>query len=167
MLSVRERLNIHFWKSSTALKVLFLLAIGVLFGGNEAYRYLALRSDLQQLQGEWILESREVDGEKIPSSQLASYRRVVDAEGYTVHYADNTGPHSFSAKWTLDPTREPKAVDIVFSFGGSATGSPPNRGIYRIDGDRHMLCLAARSDQERPTTFDSSGNAILVVWKRK
>ncbi len=75
-------------------------------------------------------------------------------------------PKSLSAKWTLDPTREPKAVDLIFLSEGSSGNGLLRRGIYRIEGDRHILCLADRSDEERPTAFDSN-LGTLVVWKRK
>jgi uncharacterized protein (TIGR03067 family) len=69
------------------------------------------------------------------------------------------------SKFTIDPTRKPKAIDFV-GLEGPATGQKLH-GIYELDGDTVRFCLAP-ADKDRPTDFtakEGSGR-MLSVWKR-
>ncbi|HBC85564.1 MAG TPA: hypothetical protein DCZ94_01285 [Lentisphaeria bacterium] len=51
---------------------------------------------------------------------------------------------------------------------GSGQGSPVIRGIYRLEGDKLVICTAAAGD-EKPTEFKTSADTgtVLTELKRK
>jgi uncharacterized protein (TIGR03067 family) len=122
----------------------------------------AVKKDLQQLQGEWALQASERNGEKRPEAQLKTFKRTITDNKYTVTWEDEEGSREFTGVMTLDPTQKPKTVDVEVPDG-------PNKGqkmlgIYKIEGDKHTVCVAA-PDGPRPTDFDSKQGS-LHVWKR-
>src|SRR5262249_329865 len=61
--------------------------------------------------------------------------------------------------YKIDPTKDPKEIDVDGFFG---------IGIYRIRGDRLVLCLARRAGDSRPTTFEikSKSADTLILLER-
>jgi uncharacterized protein (TIGR03067 family) len=69
------------------------------------------------------------------------------------------------SKYTIDPTKKPKAIDFE-ATEGEARGKKI-QAIYELDGDTLKFCLAG-SDKDRPTDFtakEGSGRT-MSVWKR-
>lgn len=65
------------------------------------------------------------------------------------------------AKYTLTPTASPPRID---------TPGPPGcgLGIYRLEGNRLLICMGERKNAGRPTTFTNRPGAgqFLYVLKR-
>jgi uncharacterized protein (TIGR03067 family) len=77
-----------------------------------------------------------------------------------------SGQLYFKAKFSIDPTKKPKAIDYVMTDG--PTKGKTHLGIYELDGDTVKFCFAAPG-KDRPTEFtakDGSQNT-LSVWKRE
>jgi len=122
----------------------------------------AAKKDLQQLQGEWTLESLEQPSGKKTSEEVKTFRRSVTDNKYTVNWEAEDGAHTFSGVMTLDPTKNPKTVDVLITEGSFK--DKKMLGIYKIEGDTHTVCVGVPAG-DRPTAFDSKQGS-LNVWKR-
>ncbi len=60
----------------------------------------------------------------------------------------------------IDPTKRPKAMDIVFEAAGKKEVLP---GIYELQGDTLRICYGGK---ERATEFVAKGNTVILLLKR-
>jgi RNA polymerase sigma factor (sigma-70 family) len=119
---------------------------------------VAEKSDLERLQGTWVAVSGEWAGNIDSGPALRDQKLVV--AGRRLNYWTKKGPHEGSFR--LDPTREPREIDMNFD-GGALT-----RGIYELDGDRLKLRWTKVGD--RPAGFDTGDGdvlAILLVYEKQ
>lgn len=75
---------------------------------------------------------------------------------------ESVNPGRFSGEMTykLDPTKDPKAIDLTHTLGKEQ--GKVRLGIYLLDGDDLKMCV----DDERPTEFATrpeSGRALIVL----
>jgi uncharacterized protein (TIGR03067 family) len=115
-----------------------------------------MSKDFAALQGTWQITSLEVDGEAMPSGAFASARVVVSDD----RFASLGMGDEFEGTFELDPTKKPKAFDLVFTSGPAA--GTRNRGIYRIENGGWTLCLATRGDK-RPRTFATKADSGIAL----
>ena len=114
--------------------------------------------DLDLLQGAWALASLEVDGAPAPAG---SARIVIDGERFT---AIGMGAE-YGGRIELHPSREPKAITMLFDVGPEAGAA--NHGIYEIAADGWRLCLATRGGPA-PVEFKTirgSGHALETLTR--
>jgi uncharacterized protein (TIGR03067 family) len=123
----------------------------------------AIKKEMAKLEGEWSMVSGEIDGTAMPKEYLKDAKRVAKDGETTVTIAGRT---FMKAKFTVDPTKKPKAIDYVFTEG-------PNKdmkslGIYEIDGDTVKFCFA-KPGKDRPADFTTKEGSerTLSVWKRE
>lgn len=122
----------------------------------------AVKKELARLDGEWVMVSGERDGQALPEEYVKTATRVARDGVSTVTIA---GMVVMKSKYTIDPTKKPKAIDFEATEGEAA--GKKIQAIYELDGDTLKFCLSA-SDRDRPTDFtakDGSGRT-LSVWKR-
>jgi uncharacterized protein (TIGR03067 family) len=148
-------------RSPSLLIALFAVLIGIMFLTAEALKYYAVRRDLQQLQGDWVLVSSEILNAPEPPDVVRTYRRTITDNTYVIYRRDRNGLQVIRGVITLDPSQTPKAVDVILTEG-PGKGSKL-LGIYKIEGDLHTVCV--KQAGERPTDFDS-GQGSVLVWTR-
>ena len=102
-----------------------------------------LKNDLTRLQGTWYVTALEVDGAEQPFGDATI---SVDGTSFTTAGMGD----GYTGIVTLSPDKKPKAIDLAFTSGPPAGST--NRGIYKLDGDEWILCLATRGDA-RPRRF--------------
>jgi uncharacterized protein (TIGR03067 family) len=82
----------------------------------------------------------------------------------TTFRSDCAGPLFREATYTIDPTRDPRRLDLT-SRGNFA----PHvcEAIYHFEGDQLVLCYP-RSGAERPDRFESEPDSgvTLTLWIR-
>src|SRR5207244_1307339 len=120
----------------------------------------ALRAEMAALEGEWSMVSGEANGEALPEEVVKGAKRVSKGGETTVSL---NGEVFMKAKYTVDPSKKPKAIDYAVTEG-MAQGKK-QLGIYELKGDTLKVCFAA-PDQERPSDFKGGEGRILSVWKR-
>lgn len=122
----------------------------------------ASKADLEMLQGEWSMVSGLADGQAVPEVMLADSRRVCQGEETTVTIG---GQLILKAKFTLDPSKNPKAIDYEVLDG--PTKGKTHLGIYEIDGDTLKFCFGSPG-AERPADFTSKAGEgrTSSLWKR-
>ena len=64
-----------------------------------------------------------------------------------------------SGSFKLDPTKNPKHIDIHMK------GGEPNVGIYMLDGDR--LRIYAVPGADRPSKFPEASPGLMVLRRKK
>jgi uncharacterized protein (TIGR03067 family) len=138
--------------------VLVMLAAGCSGAGPSAPD-TAVKEDMQKLQGRWNVTSIEVNGARVPADKIGDPGAVIEGDRYAIH--------DFRLTITIDPTKTPKAIDMV---GKEGNGKPLSMiGIFELDGDTLRICFAKPGQKQRPTTFETKANpgASLVVYQRQ
>jgi uncharacterized protein (TIGR03067 family) len=122
-----------------------------------------VRSEMARLQGFWSLESMEINGQKVPDEKVRDWLLVVEGDQYN----PGSGQQSVEYTYRIDPTRNPKAIDLI-PHEGLHRGRTL-RGIYTLKDDRFILCRARTPDGERPAGFATRPDSglVLAVWKRR
>jgi uncharacterized protein (TIGR03067 family) len=126
-------------------------------GGQEA-----VKKEMAQLEGEWSMVSAEANGQALPPESVKGAKRVAKDGETTITIG---GQVFFKAKFTVDPTKKPKAIDYTMTEG--PTKGKTHLGIYELEGDTVKFCFAAPG-KERPTEFSAKEGSeqTLSVWKR-
>ena len=122
----------------------------------------AVKKDMERLEGTWSMVAGEANGTPMPESFLKGSKRVAKDDITTVTIG---GMPFMKAKFTVDPSKTPKAIDYMMLEG--LTKGKTQLGIYEFDGDRVKFCFAS-PDMPRPTDFTAkagSGRAFSV-WRR-
>ena len=137
-----------------------VIAVLVLAGAVAAQD--AIKKEMAQLEGEWSMVSGEANGLSMPKETVKSGKRVAK-NGETIITIG--GQVYFKAKFSIDPTKKPKAVDYTMTEG--PTKGKIHLGIYELDGDTVKFCFAAPG-KDRPTEFTAKEGSqrTLSVWRR-
>ena len=122
-----------------------------------------MKKDLAQMQGEWSMVSGSADGQPMPEESRKQMKRVCKGGETTTTMG---GQIFIKAKFTLDPTKKPKAIDYQMTDG--LTKGKKQLGIYEVDGDTFKACFG-KPEAGRPTDFTSKlgDGRTLSVWKRE
>jgi uncharacterized protein (TIGR03067 family) len=121
-----------------------------------------VKKEMAAIEGEWTMVSGEINGQAMPENYLKTGKRESKDGVTTVTFG---GMLFMKAKYTLDPSKSPKAIDYEFVDG--PTKGKKQLGIYEIDGDSVKFCFASPG-KNRPTEFaakEGSGNTYSV-WKK-
>lgn len=120
------------------------------------------KKEMARLEGEWTMESGEIDGQAMPEEMRKTAKRAVKDRETTVTVG---GQMFMKAKFVVDPSKKPKTID--YTMTGGPTAGKTQLGIYELDGDTVKFCFSAPG-KDRPTDFttkEGSGRT-LSVWKR-
>ncbi len=122
----------------------------------------AVKADMARLQGEWTLVSATADGNAMPDAMVKQGKRVCKDDETTVTIG---GQMFIKAKFTIDPTKQPKTIDYQVTDG--FTKGQKQLGIYELSGDTVKFCFGS-PDAQRPTEFASKqgDGQSLSEWKR-
>ncbi len=122
----------------------------------------AAKTDMVQLQGSWSMVSGSADGQEVPKGMLADSKRFCKEDETTVTVG---GQLIIKAKFSLDPSKEPKTIDYDVTDG--PTKGKKHLGIYELNGSTVKFCFGAPG-AERPTDFTSKPGErrTISVWKR-
>ena len=113
-----------------------------------------MQKDLERLQGSWMVESMEIDGQS--TSGLGEARVVVEGNRF-----QSLGMGAvYEGTLELDPSAKPPRIDMKFDAGPEKGNT--NYGIYQLKGDSWKLCLATRGTV-RPKSFKSSEGSGIAV----
>jgi uncharacterized protein (TIGR03067 family) len=121
------------------------------------------RQEMARFQGVWWLASLEVNGKKAPDEQVRSWMLVIEADQYN----PGSGETSVEYSYRIDPSRNPRAIDLIPHDGPNKGRTL--RGIYSLKDDCFTICRALGSEGERPAGFHTrpESGLVMVVWKRR
>jgi uncharacterized protein (TIGR03067 family) len=105
--------------------------------------------DAKELPGVWAAERWGQDGVMGSKNDYRFAPRVEVAE---TSLAIQRGPLSYPMRYTLDASKTPAHIDMVYA-GGPNKGKTV-KGIYELKGDTLKLCVAPPG-QDRPAALES------------
>ena len=119
--------------------------------------------DPGRMQGVWTMTENVVNGFAASETQLGTWLLVVEGDVYN----PGSGETSVEYRFTLDSTRNPRAIDL-YPLRDADRGKF-YRGIYSIVGDTLTVCRPLDSNDDRPAGFSAraGSNMTRVVWKRR
>ena len=143
--------------------------------------------DRDAIQGAWKVESVRVAGQDVTDQDLAGRGIKVWREwvvrGDAVEFGDDAV--HYSCPYRLDATTDPREIDLdpmLPGYTADRKKGPPNRGVYRLDGDEWQVCFprgtdlahSSGADVKRPTEVASVKEAegtppvgtMLITLKR-
>jgi uncharacterized protein (TIGR03067 family) len=121
-----------------------------------ALHFLAMSSDLDQLQGTWYITSLEMDSNAMPGSALAGAHIVVKKNQFK-----SLGMSSdYEGIIELGESSKPKTFDLVFKTGPEKGNR--NLGIYKLEGGKWTICLATRGST-RPKKFETRADSGFAL----
>jgi uncharacterized protein (TIGR03067 family) len=115
--------------------------------------------DADRVQGTWQVLKVIDDGEEATAKELKGAQVTVSKNRIRF----NVPGMSFrtEAKFTLDPSREPKHFDL-------RDGDTTYQGIYRVEGDTLTIAMhMVLSRSTRPSEFKSVAGSDIQVWALK
>jgi uncharacterized protein (TIGR03067 family) len=136
------------------LPLLFLLAA-------EPAQTEVYKQDLATLQGTWKPVSMEMDGKFLTEEQIGKTRLTIKGEKFTF----DTGKDSHEGLYKLDPSHEPKHLDIKITRGEEV--GKTYLVIYKFSEGKMIQCMEV-SNAKRPLDFTGrkgSGN-LYEIWER-
>ncbi len=137
-----------------------LLALAaVLVVGAPVPKADPVTEELKKFQGRWKLTAAEFNGQPVSPEDVKTASLVVEGEQFTLMIGNET----HKGKFTVDPGKKPRAIDVEFTEGTLKGGKVP--GIYEIEGDTRKSCFTRFPDR-RPTDFAGGQDRYVWVWKR-
>jgi RNA polymerase sigma factor (sigma-70 family) len=119
------------------------------------------QTEREKLQGSWQVVGMEMAGRQVEAQANQGF------QGYGFRFTDSRwtlsvpgGPPMAPMPFVLDPSQEPKAIDLTMFPGKTVLA------IYQVDGDSLTLCLdwdPAGTGGKRPTTFRTQPDALNVT----
>ena len=125
------------------------------------------RRELAALDGTWLLESVEINGNK-QDAPIDNPSLEVRIKAGRLTVGQGNGTEGFTV--TIDARCTPKLIDLTEVKEGKDAGRGQTlEGIYEIKDDRLRLCLKeAAGVRERPTAFVArAGSQIILLTLRR
>ena len=108
----------------------------------------AVKDELKRHEGTWSMTSSIYDDHPASEDLLRLFKRIVKGD-HEVWM--RSGKRFGETKFVLDPSKEPKAIDVIPDDG--LNRGKRVLGIYKLEGDKLTICMAASPDKPRPTEF--------------
>jgi uncharacterized protein (TIGR03067 family) len=117
----------------------------------------AVKTDQEQVKGEWVPIEAVDNGDPLPKELLASATLKIKGDEFVL---DSTERHQ--GKFSVKTATSPKQIDATLDDGSDVSA------IYEIAGDRIKICYA-QPGAARPKAFTSPAGSeyTLLVCKRK
>ena len=144
-----------------SLLILSLVAIGPCSAADPDGD--AIKNELKKHQGTWVATSSIHDDQPAPEAIVRSIKRIV-TDDHVVWERD--GKRFAGTKIELDPSREPRTIDLIPDGGPKRGEHVP--GIYKLEGDVLTICTAGPG-QPRPKKFQASkgSGCTLQTFQRE
>ncbi|HZY85756.1 MAG TPA: TIGR03067 domain-containing protein [Gemmataceae bacterium] len=122
------------------------------------------KDDLKKFEGAWAFTGWEMGGQQLPEETLRDTKWSVKGNKYTFEMGSVTEEGTLK----LDAGKKPAALDLTITAGTDK--GKVQLGIYRVERDAIVFCLAPAGAKERPTEFASpegSSNMLLTIKRVK
>ena len=123
----------------------------------------AVKADMKLLQGVWLMQSFENNGNKLPADQAKTIKLTIKGDKYLV----DLGERKFEATIKIDPTKKLKTIDVTMMQNDQKAVT---HGIYEVSKDAFKICRTMEAGADRPKEFstkEGSGTALAVYQREK
>jgi len=122
----------------------------------------ANKADMKLLQGIWLMQSFESNGNPLPAEQAQKIKVTVNGDKYIV----DLGDRQFEATFTIDSTKKPKHIDVTMVMDEQKAVT---LGIYDVTKYTFKICRTMEAGRDRPTEFKTKeGSAtVMAVYQRE
>ncbi len=143
-------------KTLIATTLLFSSGLLLLHAGEE-------KSDLDRLQGTWIVAALVEKGKEQPAAEIEILEVAIEKNVFTV---TEKGKKVVEYEIKLDPSKKPAAIDFTHLIGDDKGKMEP--GIYAFEKGQIKMCLD-ESRKGRPTVFEGKETEAysVIVLKKK
>jgi len=137
-----------------------VLSLVFLLGADSAPD--AVKKDLANFQGVWTVESMELNGKPLSEERRKKIKLTIKGENFTF----DTGGDSHEGLYKIDPTKDPKELNIVITRGGEK--GKVYLVIYKFEDGKMIQCMR-QDNKSRPTTFTGAAGSgcDYEVWQRQ
>jgi len=144
-----------------------VLAVALLLGAD-TQKDDAVKTETNKLQGTWRIVNAEREGAKAPDDEIKKTTLVIKGDKLTVRKTENAAKpeeKNTEMSFTLDPTKNPKWIDVTYTDGERKGES--SQGIYELKDDTLKICMSRGT--MRPSEFESKPESQrhLMVLKRE
>jgi uncharacterized protein (TIGR03067 family) len=144
------------------IRVLALLAVGLLIAADDKDQADAGKKDLKALEGTWKAVKGEENGAPVKEGAIKQFELTIKGDKYTLRV---NGEETEQGTLKLDPTKKPKAVDFKITKGDDE--GKDQHGLYQIEGDRFTLCFAPPGkDRPKQLKTEAGSEQTLIVFER-
>lgn len=144
------------WTVPVLLTNLFLFGLAPTVGGDQ---------ERERLQGDWLISSVIDDGQMVADSVVKTHlvhEGRVSIRGALLTFINPENFQLHEAAFVLMPDVRPKAINLA------GQGRTRSKGIYMLDGDSLVVCLAPPEAKSRPDEFGSpKGSKNLLIWLKR
>ncbi|HEV2948380.1 MAG TPA: TIGR03067 domain-containing protein [Gemmataceae bacterium] len=140
----------------------------VLLLGADTQKDDAVKTETNKLQGTWRVVEAERDGVKAPGDETKKITLVIKGDKLTAKRTENAGKpeeKNYEMSFTLDPTKNPKWIDVTYTDGERKGES--SLGIYELKDDSLKICMSRGTT--RPMEFETKmeSQRHMMVLKRE
>jgi uncharacterized protein (TIGR03067 family) len=140
----------------------------VLLLGADTQKDDAVKTETNKLQGTWRVVEAERDGVKAPGDETKKITLVIKGDKLTAKRTENAGKpeeKNYEMSFTLDPTKNPKWIDVTYTDGERKGES--SLGIYELKDDSLKICMSRGTT--RPMEFETKAESQrhMMVLKRE
>jgi uncharacterized protein (TIGR03067 family) len=122
------------------------------------------KSDEELLEGTWQVTSILANGRK----ETGGPERILTFKRGAITITLGSAGEVFTGKYTLNASKNPKEVDLVFDNGPDP--GQAMKGIYTVTAKELTLCIGNRPRKDRPTKFESKPDSdvgLLTLQRKK
>jgi uncharacterized protein (TIGR03067 family) len=137
-----------------------LVSLVLLLGADSADD--TVEKDLEKFQGVWIVESMELNGKPLSEERGKKIKLTIKGENFTFE----TGTDSHEGLYKIDPTKDPKELNIVITRGGEK--GKVYLVIYKFEDGKMIQCMR-QDNKSRPRTFTGAAGSgcDFEIWQRQ
>jgi uncharacterized protein (TIGR03067 family) len=127
------------------------------------------RTALKGVSGTWVVVGSEARGKKITNDELP-WQWTFTADGKAVLTDRKKGDESHYT-YTIDPSRQPRTIDLTYQGPSPALKNTRQLGIYKVEGNKLTICLsppgAAEKDRPREFAARAEGSFLMRLERAK
>ena len=127
----------------------------------------AAKKELKTLAGNWEYVKAHAKEGMIDIASMNAHILTIDGAKWEIRPKDSEEVRERAVIIALDPSTDPKILDLKTIPRNPKREGSVVEGIYKIDGDTLVLVTYVGRDKKRPADFDVPKETETFVWTLK